>query len=301
MPAPVRASSTASDRFQGINGFAGLAAAFIAFALAACAPTKKFCPTDYNVDFTEALHFAQMANLAYEPDSVVARECGRDSCFFVLGPVSAARAYIRVDDSAKVQWIAFRGTATFQDIKLDADYTQSDDSILHMRLHSGFAAAARDLHPLILPHLRAGYRTHLTGHSLGGAVAVVTALYLKAEGFDVDAQTFGQPKVTNAEGARKADSLHLVRFLNDQDLVTQVPPLSYQPGNLGSYEHFGREVLLKSGKGFECLTEPYRKRFDPDSWWNQVQVQALKDHPIAMYLEKLQQLAPLPEAATAVK
>jgi len=99
-------------------------------------------------------------------------------------------------------------------------------------------------------------------------------------------ETFGQPKVTNAAGALRADSLVLIRFLNGQDLVTQVPPLSYHAGeDFGSYDHFGREGALLDGKGYECLTEHYRKRFDPDSWWAQAQEEAL-------YVEKLRTLEP---------
>lgn len=264
----------------------------LALVLAACAPTKKFCPQDYSLDFAEALQFASFADQAYSPDSVVAKECGRDSCFFFHGPLSDAHAFVRVDDSAKIQWIAFRGTKSIEDVKLDADYTQTEDSILHMRLHRGFAKGARDLYPLIRPHLSSIYKTRITGHSLGGAIAVISGLYLRAEGFNVQVETFGQPKVTNAAGALHGDSLNLVRFLNGRDLVTQVPPLSYKPGgNLGSYEHFGREVELLDGKGYECLTEHYQKRYDPDSWWAQVQEQALKDHGIALYLEKLRALA----------
>jgi triacylglycerol lipase len=274
------------------NRFRPILAIFSAAVLSACAPTKKFCPQDYSVDFSEALKFAMLADQAYAPDSVVAKECGRDSCFFFTGPASGARAFVRVDDSAKVQWIAFRGTKTFSDVKLDADYTQTEDSILGIRLHRGFATAARDLYPLMRPHLSSIHRTRLTGHSLGGAIAVITGLYLRAEGFKVDVETFGQPKVTNAAGARKADSLNLVRFLNGRDLVTQVPPLSYQPGKLGSYEHFGREVALMDGKGYECLNEHYRKRYDPTSWWDQLQEQALRDHGIALYVQKLKELAP---------
>ncbi|HKP95502.1 MAG TPA: lipase family protein [Fibrobacteria bacterium] len=234
------------------------ASAFAALLLAACAPAKKFCPQDYAVDFSEALRYATLADQAYAPDTVVARECGWDSCFFFRGPASDARAFVRVDDSARIQWIAFRGTSSIAEIKLDADYTQTEDSVLHMRLHRGFAAAARDLYPLIRPHLSSSYRTRMTGHSLGGAIAVVSGLYLRQEGFDVEVETFGQPKVTNAAGALRADSLKLVRFLNGRDLVTQVPPLSFSPGKLGSYEHFGKEVALLDGNGYECLSEPYR-------------------------------------------
>ncbi len=278
-----------------------LPAAAILFA--ACAPAKKFCPADAPVDFAEALQYATLAERAYAPDSAVRTGCGRDSCFLFTGPATHARAFLEVDDSARVQWLAFRGTAAFSDVKLDADYTQSDDSILHIRLHRGFAKAVKDLSPLYAPHLRPGYRTRLTGHSLGGAMAAVAGLYLRAEGFDVRVETFGQPKVTNAAGARRADSLDLVRFLNGEDLVTQVPPLSYSPGKLGSYEHFGREVALLEGTagkppGYECLQEHYRKRYDPDAWWAQAQDEAVKDHGIAKYLEKLKALVPAAVTAT---
>jgi triacylglycerol lipase len=269
--------------------------------LSACAPTKKVCPQDYSIDFAEALHYATLADLAYAPDSSINTACGQDSCFILTGPATNARAFVQVNDSARVQWIAFRGTKLFSDVKLDADYTQSDDSVLHIRLHNGFAKAARDLYPLIIPHLRAGYRTRVTGHSLGGAIAAITGLYLRAQGFSVEVETFGQPKVTNESGARRADSLVLVRFLNGQDLVTQVPPLSYRPGNLGAYEHFGREVALLDGKGYECLTEHYRKRYDPDAWWAQVQEEALHDHGIAKYVEKLKELAPKGAVAVGEK
>jgi len=60
---------------------------------------------------------------------------------------------------------------------------------------------------------------------------------MRAAGFNVDVQTFGQPKVTNAAGALRADSLNLVRFMNGADLVTPGAPLSYNPGMLGTYEH----------------------------------------------------------------
>lgn len=278
--------------------FRSAAVALAAFITVSCAPAKKFCPQDFSVDFAEALQYADLAGLAYAPDSSVRAACGRDSCFLFAGPATGARAYLRRDDSAKVQWLAFRGTAALSDVRLDADYTQRDDSLAGVRLHKGFARAVADLTPLFAPHLRAGYRTRLTGHSLGGALAAITGLHLRAQGFEVKVVTFGQPKVTNAAGARRADSLDLVRFLNGRDLVTQVPPLDWSPGKLGSYEHFGREVALLDGPGgYECLQEHYRKRYDPEAWWDQAKEEAVRDHGLARYVEKLKAL--VPDAVTA--
>jgi predicted lipase len=163
-------------------------------------------------------------------------------------------------------------------------------------LHKGFSSAARDLYPDIRRHLRKDYKIKIAGHSLGGAIAAITGLYLQQEGFSVEVYTFGQPKITNIAGAARADSLHLIRFLNGRDMVTLVPPVSYQPGKLGSYAHFGKEIALLDGKNYECLQEHFQKRYNPDSWWDQVQEQAMKDHGIANYLEKLRALVPTGQA-----
>lgn len=281
-----------TPRFARVPFLAAVSA--LAF-LCGCSHTRKvLCAPDYSIDFAQALKYAELAEMAYEPDSVITHSCGTDSCFYFQGRITGARAFLRVDDTAKVQWLAFRGTADLSDVRLDADYTQSEDSVLHMHLHKGFASASRDLYPAILPHLRRGYQTRIAGHSLGGAVAVITGLYLRKAGFAVECYTFGQPKLTNAAGARRADSLTLIRFLNGKDLVTLVPPLSYKPGNLGSYEHFGREVALLDGQGYECLQEHFQNRYDPASWWDHIQEQALKDHGLANYLAKLRVLVPAP-------
>jgi triacylglycerol lipase len=263
----------------------------LALAMAACAPTKVFCPKDYHVNFAEAARFAEKAELAYEPDSTVLQSCKADSCFILTGAATGARAYVQRDDSAKVQWVAFRGTQTVSDVRLDAGYTQEPDTALHIYLHHGFAAATEDLYSALLPHLREGYRTKVTGHSLGGAVAAITALRLSARGFQVQCMTFGQPKVTNAEGAKKSASLDLTRFIQGKDVVALVPPIDWSPdGRLGAYEHFGREVEL-DGQGYECLQEHYSKRFDPGSWWDEAKIESVEDHRIAKYQAKLTELA----------
>lgn len=272
-----------------------------ALGLMGCAPGKVLCPKDYQVDLMEAQGFAAKAGLAYEADSLIAKACGTDSCFILSGGETGARAFVQRDDSAKVQWIAFRGTATLDDIQLDAKYSQARDTGLHMTLHSGFAAAAEDLLPGILPHLDTGYRTLITGHSLGGALAAITALQLDARGFKVKAVTFGQPKVTNEAGARRAAQLDLVRFIHGHDIVALVPPVDWRPGkDLGSYAHFGREIALNE-QGFECLQEHYSKRYDPSSWWAQAQRQAVEDHAVARYIARLGELAGAQASTVAPK
>lgn len=278
-----------------------VAAPFLSLGLIGCAPAKVLCPKDYQVDLMEAQGFAAKAGLAYEADSLIAEACGADSCFILSGGQTGARAFVQRDDSAKVQWIAFRGTASLDDIQLDAKYSQARDTSLRMTFHSGFASGAEDVLPGILPHLNPAYRTLITGHSLGGALAAIAALRLDAQGFKVKAITFGQPKVTNEAGAKRAAHVDLVRFIHGQDIVALVPPVDWRPGkDLGSYAHFGREIALND-QGFECLQEHYAKRFDPSSWWDQAQRKAVEDHSMAKYKARLVELAGTQASTAAPK
>jgi triacylglycerol lipase len=270
----------------------------IAFAMMACAPTKRYCPVDARINFPEAMTLARKSELAYLPDSLVNASCAADSCFILVGVSTGARAYVQRNDSLKTQWVAFRGTQTVGDLRLDARYTQRRDTVLEIYLHQGFADAANELLPLLLPHLREDYTTILTGHSLGGAVAAVVTLHLEARGFAVKAVTFGQPKVTNKEGARMHANVNLTRFVNGRDLVPLVPPLDWKPtggGSGGSFAHFGREVLLEDG-AYECLTRHYVRNMDPTEWEGQAQAQAALDHLLASYLTRL---APFMETPAA--
>jgi len=255
-------------------------------------PRNVACNHEFSVDFKVALQYAQMAQLAYSPEATIMDSCGTDKCFYIEGEHTEARAFVRINDSGHIQWVAFRGTAELSDVKLDADYTRHVDSVLKMTLHMGFASASRELYPLILQYLKTGYKTRVTGHSLGGAVAAVSSLYFRKAGFDVTCFTFGQPKVTNVPGADRADSLDIIRFVNVNDIVTSVPPVDYRPGqDLGAYQHFGKEIELMDGNKFQCIQAPFINQFDAEYWWNHMQEQSVKDHSMINYLNKIAALA----------
>lgn len=80
-------------------------------------------------------------------------------------------------------------------------------------VHMGFMASWRNAREVVIPALVAareehpGYRVHLVGHSLGGAVAALAALELRlGMGWrDVLVTTFGEPRVGNAKLAEYLD------------------------------------------------------------------------------------------------
>src|SRR5581483_9734393 len=93
------------------------------------------------------------------------------------------------------------GTANLENVLLDADFTQQEIPELKISLHRGFARAARLIYDDFKPRLIAGYHVEVTGHSLGGAEALIVGMMLKAAGTPADTVvTFGQPKISNQVG-----------------------------------------------------------------------------------------------------
>lgn len=73
------------------------------------------------------------------------------------------------------------------------------------QVHTGFHEAFLEGFPTVLAaftSLKAenpDYRTVVTGHSLGGAIATITATELRRQGNEVQLFTYGSPRVGNAE------------------------------------------------------------------------------------------------------
>ena len=86
------------------------------------------------------------------------------------------------------------------------------DRRVNIDLHTGFYIAADDVYQTILPTLNRGYKNRITGHSLGGAIAVILMMFLKEDGYQLEkCITFGQPKVTDKKGAQMCQDLPLIR------------------------------------------------------------------------------------------
>ncbi len=112
-------------------------------------------------------------------------------------------------------------------------------------VHGGFWASYETLHDQLVEVLRQKNpkRIWVTGHSLGGALAVVCSYRLMTdEGKEITGvMTFGQPRVGSPEFCKHMDLElrgRMVHFVNENDLVPRIPP---------SFEHFGSLVWYTDG------------------------------------------------------
>ncbi len=144
------------------------------------------------------------------------------------------------------QFIAFRGTSNLENALVDLDLAFAIHPKLNVQLHQGFANAAAGAFDDMSEHLDKTHAIRTTGHSLGGAIAVIIAMQLQRSGYMVgETVTFGQPKVTNFKGANTFSDLPVTRVVTPKDLVPLVPPLSpLQLQDLDIYWHVGREIIL---------------------------------------------------------
>lgn len=172
------------------------------------------------------------------------------------GVISGGAGQSDTDRDAAYVWhskdeviIAFRGTLPYpagsgdqsaqqlaiQDWLNDADYASDADPDLGT-VHRGFRDAFYNLWPGILKQIKtwqtAGtlgpeVKVYVTGHSKGGALAMLAALKLKADKLlaVTEADTFGAPRVGGADFAAKyaAAGIPDNRYENDGDVVPHVP------------------------------------------------------------------------------
>ncbi|MEL0636331.1 MULTISPECIES: lipase family protein [Marinomonas] len=167
-----------------------------------------------------------------------------------LIPASQVSYFLSQKDG--VQTIAIRGTANLENAIVDLTVSLQPDPILDIKLHQGFASAARAVYENMKPYLKKDEAIHITGHSLGGAIAVILGMYLQHDHYQVTQLiTFGQPKVTNVTGANKFSNLPLIRVVTLHDIVPLVPPISpLQIKDLDIFWHMGQEVILMGDKKY---------------------------------------------------
>ena len=164
-----------------------------------------------------------------------------------------AQAMVERHDDQTVS-ITFAGSDSFTDWKLNLRscwhyFSRIDDRIAKVCAGSGFVAQWHGIRAGVKTHIPDKFqRVVLSGHSLGGAVAMIAALHLAIEGYqDIEVYTFGAPRAFNkrAQSVFKAlPAIKCTRFANRWDPVTWLPPGAYHcglpvtlRGRFGTYSH----------------------------------------------------------------
>lgn len=206
------------------------------------------------------LNFARLAHVAYQGADQMDWISKEQALIFAgSGALEIEKVgyFIATDPIAKSMFISVRGTSNLENAFIDVNYTLQEDRHTGIRLHAGFLQSAVNLYRVIKPRIEDGYTVHLTGHSLGGAVALILAMYLDVDGYNVgDVVTFGQPKVTNRSGASRFENLNVIRIVTEHDMVPIMPPFDISDimnTKLDIFWHLGKAYLLLPDRFYATL------------------------------------------------
>ncbi len=265
-----------------------------AFVLTACAGIStteleriggKVTPE--NINFGEVYTYAERASAAYSAKSAIQSKYPRTVRISAPSQTDV-RYFLERDDKAHTQFITVRGTANSINFSEDFDVAVREDRKIKVPVHAGFDLAARAIYQDVSPYLKSGYKTYLSGHSLGGAVAAVLTIYLIENGVDVvRVVTFGQPRFTTADGVKQLGFLPLARVVDENDIVPMVPPATVTHPVFGPYEHVGSEVILLNGREIVYLPAHDANRISVGEFWRSMSFADLKDHAMKNYLKRI--------------
>lgn len=217
------------------------------------------------------------------------------------------RAHVLVEDG-NPRVIAFRGTACREDWITDFDVRWWDPGFRRVtdmpwadlgvgRVHHGFWEAAGSVIDQVLTLDGGETPVVITGHSLGAALAVLTAWRMARLGLPLAAViTFGGPRVGDSAWSRnyqsqmvnsQLETLREItwRIVNEEDIVARVP------GWLMGYRHVGRELFCPAIG---------RARVDPPLWFRCLsdcigmyrdyrfgRLAPVLNHPVVEYIDRL--------------
>jgi len=121
--------------------------------------------------------------------------------------------------------IVIRGTANEGNVLSDIDVRLVDDVRTGIKLHKGFRDAAVTIMQIIDNTKTLEHTVHVTGHSLGGAVAQIIGMWLHIRGKNVQIFSYGSPKVSS-QVLSSGQPTHW-RVVRRSDPIPFTPPWPY--------------------------------------------------------------------------
>ena len=159
------------------------------------------------------------------------------------GPTTDAQGFVavrRVGGDMDMAVVSFRGTENLRDWETNLRYSQTLVKSPHYapngltgRVHQGFLDAFMPVRGRVDRYMprAAGLPIYITGHSRGGALAILEAAHLSGWGLEA-CHTLGTPRVGDKEFAGSLQT-PVYRVVNPLDAVPRVPARSQ------GYSHSG--------------------------------------------------------------
>lgn len=257
-----------------------------------------FSATTKIFNLKNALQLGEASALAYKAEQKIKDFVNNEWGFekFKFFEQKDTQAFIIANDEVMI--LTFRGTQSIQDWLTDfkIKFVKGPFGKVHRGFFQALNSVLPDIKRAIAKFHCRGQSFWITGHSLGGALAVLTAAHFVERRFKIDGlYTFGQPRVGNYEFVNnfgsKFNQRHF-RIVNNEDIVTRVPPraLGYlDSGNVLYFDSFG--ILRKDPKWWqEFLDVSFSFIMRASDRFKTLQKQfpnGLEDHDMNRYIERI--------------
>ncbi|MEM7784287.1 MAG: lipase family protein [Planctomycetota bacterium] len=239
----------------------------------------------------QSLLFAEISMISYldiEQCNIAAGKIGfTDGKFFNS---NGAQAYWFKNKHDSV--VVCRGTEAndWNDIEADMNAVTALAETVG-KVHRGFKAEVDQIWPHIEKELEANDRPlWFCGHSLGGAMATIcagraTISYIKSEPEGLF--TYGSPRVGCRRYANHVKINHS-RWVNNNDIVTRVPPAWFGYRHSGAEYYLDRFGNLKDAKGWSRFKDRLKGFL---GGLRKGKLDQLSDHSIVEYIDTIHGLA----------
>tara|TARA_R110002051_G_scaffold22814_1_gene58506 strand:+ start:64 stop:1047 length:984 start_codon:yes stop_codon:yes gene_type:complete len=225
----------------------------------------KQTESDKKIKWSDLRWYADLAANVYKSPEKIDAAYKKDFKIYT-NEINEIKYIVLTDDSRKSHYVSIRGTCNSHNAMQDINFFKDKSKRLGIYLHTGFHRTSEMIADDLLSRLNKKYKVCVTGHSLGGADAVIVSWYLDHANFNIEeCITFGQPKVTDSHGIRAMrDKIKLTRVVNETDVVPLVPPTGTHRHR---YAHSGTLVKLLDNGKFCHLREPDSLNFGVNSFW----------------------------------
>lgn len=269
---------------------------------------NPFNPSAVGFAPNNALCLAAASNLAYEnSDSLRSAEVKKwgfsrfRAINVIKKPFIGTQAIVCADPD--ILLIAFRGTepGNLMDWLTNARFELTSGPIKNSsnKVHRGFQDALDSAWPQLEDAISDLWTSNqaiwVTGHSLGAALATLTAARLSlgvgVRNRQLNVQglyTFGQPRTGNRNFAMTFDQQfkrRSFRFVNNNDIVTEVPPM----GLLLRYWHIDQLIYIDADGILRSDLSTFRRILEGIKGlrtdFGKIGLDALKDHAMNNYVK----------------
>ncbi len=233
----------------------------------------------------------------------LARICVNACANCYTGPwqIESAEAHVTITELPDATLVCFRGSKSAEDWLNDGDVRKTRKATA-FGIHEGFFNSYNSVDLTLHKTLRMDSKLIITGHSLGGAQALLCAAFLSHCGFKVDScYTFGQPRVGNSDFSKWCAKMvpNHFRFVNRNDIVPRIPFW------IMGYRHSGEPLVFEAEgkwKAWPQLTALFVSDLIGvwKGWASDKKLSLLEDHHIGRYqsaIAALQTDSPAPTAS----